>query len=92
MYELASEATYANTVYGGETCMELAVNNDRYKENLETFILWLESEDPAVCFARDQALFLVPSNDGNKMMCYRFVKLLSSNDYNILIFQWLLSQ
>ena len=64
-YEFASEASYANTLVGGETCNALTVTNDLYKESLETFILWLESEDSAVCFARDQALFLVPSNDGN---------------------------
>lgn len=62
------EANFTNTLDGGQTCNDIDVTEDFYKEGLETFILWLESDDAAVCFGRDQALLLVPSNDGKYMM------------------------
>ena len=64
-YVLAGEATFDNTLSEEETCNTINVNDDIYKEGLETFVLWLEANNFYIFFGRDQALFLVPSNDGN---------------------------
>ena len=66
-YELAAEARFDNTLSEEETCNDIYVNEDFYKEDLETFVLWLEANEFFIFFGRDQALFLVPSNDGNSV-------------------------
>ena len=63
-YELADNATFNNTLYGGSTCRQISIDNDLYKESTETLVLWALSNDPDVYFGRDQALLMVPSNDG----------------------------
>ena len=63
-YKLATTASYNNTQRSGRTCNQIGVANDLYKESIETLVLWLESEDLAVCFGRDQTLLFVPANDG----------------------------
>lgn len=62
---LAADAAFDNTVSEDGTCRTIDVSDDMYKEGLETFVLWLEADNFFIFFGRDQALFLVPSNDGN---------------------------
>ena len=64
MYVFANESSYNNTIYGGCACNYIGIDEDLYKEGVETFVLWLMSNDSTVCFGRDQALVFVPSNDG----------------------------
>lgn len=75
-YELASLASYDNTLDGGRSCNLIGATNDLYKESLETLVLWLQSEDPAVCFGRDQALLFVPANDGEKQISSKVKNLM----------------
>ena len=42
----------------------ITIDDDLYKESLETLVLWLSADYEAVCFGRDQAILFVPSNDG----------------------------
>ena len=67
-YELAVGASFDNTLSEEETCNDIYVSEDFYKEGLETFVLWLEANESYIFFGRDQALFLVPSNDGNDQL------------------------
>ena len=67
-YELAVGASFDNTLSEEEACNDIYVSEDFYKEGLETFVLWLEAYDSYIFFGRDQALFLVPSNDGNDQL------------------------
>ena len=63
-YLLADGADFNNTIEGQTVCQLITIENDLYKESLETLVLWLDTVDSAVCFGRDQALLFVPSNDG----------------------------
>ena len=78
-YEFANDADYNNTLNGGQTCNQIGIRDDLYKEDSEAFVLWLISYDQVVCFGRDQALFLVLSNDGKKILescqCIQYVYL-----------------
>jgi hypothetical protein len=67
-YELAPGASFDNTISDEETCNDIYVSEDFYKEGLEAFVLWLQAEKSYIFFGRDQALFLVPSNDGNSLL------------------------
>ena len=66
-YELAPGASFDYTLSEEETCNDIYVDEDFYKEGLETFVLWLKANEFFIFFGRDQALFLVPSNDGNSV-------------------------
>jgi hypothetical protein len=48
----------------GNTCFNLSVSEDLYKEAIEVFVLLLTTDDPCVCLGRDAALFTVQDNGG----------------------------